>query len=597
EVKVFFEGVAGDPCPAVTDVTAEVYEANKVKVTWTEPAKALTGYKIYQNDTEKATVDAGVTEWTSDVLNGGTYTFAIAATFDDGCTPVKVPAAPVEIKTCNGKVSNLEVEYDEDCTMATITWDAPGGKNRGNTARGQVSYGGPKYIEFDCENIMSNTTITTTFDCYGGGYLNGNLYSYRNDKDANGNALNCHFQVSNSETGELISTIERTELNGVVVGSVCYDYSSSTMYAVRAGTATTSTLNTVDLETGALTQVATLSGLGAIPLTFAITLEGDMYLIEAASAGNGILYSVALSGACTPIGSGTGYPVNYAQSMAFDYNDPDQTLYWAQIAQPTSGNIVTTWAKVDITTGLATAINTSTGMEISALHFPYEYTPTEYEYNIYRDGLQIGGPTTETIFEDNTFAANEGHVWSVAVSCSNGGDGEWVNLDKESCISIPCSSVTDLEIEFNECASATLTWTAVDGATGYKVVRDGETLTTVTENNYTDEFEIDPAQDYKWEVITVCGAGNEAPAEEITATCVGIKEIERTFSIVPNPATDMITIYSTNNIKTVEVINFLGQTVISQQENKVDVSSLTNGIYFVRVAFENGIGVQKFVKQ
>ena len=351
DIEVNGSGNVPDPCPAVTNVTANVYEATKVKVTWTAPAKALANFEIYQDGTKTATVPAGTTEWISEDLASGTYTFAVAAVFEaaDDCNPVKVAASPVEIKTCDGKVSNLNVEYATDCGTATITWDAPGGN------------------------------------------------------------------------------------------------------------------------------------------------------------------------------------------------------------------------------------------------------PQEYKYNVYRDGVKIAGPIEETTFDDKTFAPAAGHTWSVAVACANGGDGEWVNVNKTSCT--PCPPVTNLEIEFNECIAATLKWTAVAGAEGYKVLRDGTLLNTVTTNSYTDEFEFED-MDYKWEVITVCGSGSEAASAEITSNCLKINDMESNFSIVPNPATDVITINSTYNIKTIEVINFLGQTVISQHDNnRVDVAQLTNGIYFVRVAFENGISVQKFVKK
>jgi hypothetical protein len=73
------------------------------------------------------------------------------------------------------------------------------------------------------------------------------------------------------------------------------------------------------------------------------------------------------------------------------------------------------------------------------------------------------------------------------------------------------------------------------------------------------------------------------------------------FSIVPNPATNNIAITAKSDFSKVEIVNFLGQTVLSQsndsKESRVDVSNLTNGIYFVRITSDNGTSVQKFVKQ
>jgi hypothetical protein len=83
---------------------------------------------------------------------------------------------------------------------------------------------------------------------------------------------------------------------------------------------------------------------------------------------------------------------------------------------------------------------------------------------------------------------------------------------------------------------------------------------------------------------------------------VGIKEnLQHNFSIVPNPATNQIIISSVNSFHSVEIINFLGKTLVSQSIEcntaTVNISNLNNGIYFVRVSFEGGSCVKKLVKQ
>jgi len=98
---------------------------------------------------------------------------------------------------------------------------------------------------------------------------------------------------------------------------------------------------------------------------------------------------------------------------------------------------------------------------------------------------------------------------------------------------------------------------------------------------------------------------NDAQSEKVckeVSICSKIKDINApAFTIVPNPAQNDIIISAGVIFNTVEVINFLGQTVISQtndaQTVKLDISNLTNGVYFVRIASANGTNVQKFVKQ
>jgi len=588
-------GEGGDPCPAVSNVTATA-QGKKVTVNWSAATGDVANYKIYQDNVEKATVPAGTTTWTSGDLANGTYTFAVAATYANDCVPVKVNAAPVTVQSCDGVVSNLEVAYAEDCGKATITWDAPS-KNRGNTARGYRAYPSASagYIEFDVDNIIGHTVITTAWHAFGGGYFEGKLYNYECESNGTGPSF---FQIIDSETGVLITSVPRPELYASVVGSVCYDYTTETMYAMRGGTP--NILCTVNLATGELTQVITISGTTNSILAMVIDLDGNMYGMEASpSAPDAKFYSInKTTGATTLIGN-TGQYMNYAQSMAFDYNDPDMPLYWAQLAQPTT--LIANWFKVDVATGAVTSIQANTNMEITSLHFPYDPNgPVETKYNVYRDGEKIAGPITETTFEDITFDKTKPYTWSVAVICPSGGDGALVEVEKDACDAPPpppCDIVTGATAAITDCVTATITWTAVEGAVGYKV--NDETVET---NEYTETGDFEHGKTYTWTIITVCEL-NESDPVEVSAVgeCEGINELSHKFAVRPNPATHDITITAANSFNTIEVLNFLGQAVMSQPNEgnsaNVDVSNLPNGIYFVRITSETGASVKKFVKQ
>ena len=144
----------------------------------------------------------------------------------------------------------------------------------------------------------------------------------------------------------------------------------------------------------------------------------------------------------------------------------------------------------------------------------------------------------------------------------------------------------------------------------YNVYRDGEPIKTgVTGISYIDE-DFEPTEEHRWGVKMVCadGIGEGAAATVSEVKCKepddpgeeAINEPTTTyFSIVPNPAYDKITITSETNFSKIEVINFLGQTVISQPntDNTLVVSNLNNGVYFVRITTDNGTSVKKFVKQ
>lgn len=80
---------------------------------------------------------------------------------------------------------------------------------------------------------------------------------------------------------------------------------------------------------------------------------------------------------------------------------------------------------------------------------------------------------------------------------------------------------------------------------------------------------------------------------------MGIDNVaEVVFGIYPNPTADRLNINCDETLREVSVIDMAGRTVINAGvQRTVNVSGLATGVYMVRVATENGIGIQKFVKE
>jgi PKD repeat protein len=65
------------------------------------------------------------------------------------------------------------------------------------------------------------------------------------------------------------------------------------------------------------------------------------------------------------------------------------------------------------------------------------------------------------------------------------------------------------------------------------------------------------------------------------------------FEIIPNPVTDFLQIQTTNETDKIEIFSALGWKVLETKwKEKIDISGLLPGVYFVRV----GDRVLKFVK-
>ena len=70
------------------------------------------------------------------------------------------------------------------------------------------------------------------------------------------------------------------------------------------------------------------------------------------------------------------------------------------------------------------------------------------------------------------------------------------------------------------------------------------------------------------------------------------------FQIYPNPTTEFLNIKTQSTDYNLSIYNSLGQRMsVSSIENRIDVSKLSNGIYFIKIETETGSATKKFLKQ
>jgi len=74
---------------------------------------------------------------------------------------------------------------------------------------------------------------------------------------------------------------------------------------------------------------------------------------------------------------------------------------------------------------------------------------------------------------------------------------------------------------------------------------------------------------------------------------------EENILLYPNPTSSILTLNTSEQINSVNIIDITGKTVktIASNSNTIDVSDLVKGIYFLQVQTDNGITNNKFIKE
>jgi len=86
-----------------------------------------------------------------------------------------------------------------------------------------------------------------------------------------------------------------------------------------------------------------------------------------------------------------------------------------------------------------------------------------------------------------------------------------------------------------------------------------------------------------------------------TITGIPTNELSNNFKVYPNPTSGNLTISLTDNIKSIEIINLLGENIYcsltnnNQTKTEIDLTSIPKGIYFVKVDNGEKVFIEKIV--
>jgi len=104
---------------------------------------------------------------------------------------------------------------------------------------------------------------------------------------------------------------------------------------------------------------------------------------------------------------------------------------------------------------------------------------------------------------------------------------------------------------------------------------------------------------YATQTIGGCASTTSLPV--LVQTFLGLNEFDaNAFKYYPNPVENIMTISYLNNIKNIVVYNIIGKQVLAKNvDNKkaeIDMSNLSEGVYFMKVYSEKGSIVIKIIK-
>jgi hypothetical protein len=148
--------------------------------------------------------------------------------------------------------------------------------------------------------------------------------------------------------------------------------------------------------------------------------------------------------------------------------------------------------------------------------------------------------------------------------------------------------------------TVTLTWDEpMSGpAMGYIIIRNGVEIGEVIELSYLDE-NLAWETTYNYSVIAHYDGANSLPVAITVETGIdAVEENEANFGIYPNPATDKLNIVTNAESYEYQLVNSVGQVVMSGSSNgntELNVSGMNSGVYFIKVIANGSANIQKVV--
>ena len=224
--------------------------------------------------------------------------------------------------------------------------------------------------------------------------------------------------------------------------------------------------------------------------------------------------------------------------------------------------------------------------------------------HFYMDNQEKGvwsGSVNWTQFTQPVTVGTHTFKWSYTKdgSVNTGDDTAWIDdiLFPPTNVITFIAPASDLIAEV-EGSDAILTWTASEDAELYLVKRNGEVIGTTNETNYTETLPCDGTYTYSVYAAKENGQISAPISATVSATFDAADENhEASMRIYPNPANSVLNIVTTGSFE-YHLFSSTGQEVangVAQGVKQINVSNLSQGVYFLHVTTGTQVNIQKVV--
>ena len=562
-------GGAPEFCDPIRNLSYDI-DGHDVILSWEAPANGTPAwYEVYR-DTELLDLVEDLT-YTDPDVEEGLYSYCVYAAYD-GCQSEFV-CADVDVSMCDA-VQNLDYTLDDDLLL-TLTWEAP------EDPTGLVEY----QVYMDEALLTTTNELTYAFTLTEGQhdvYVKAVYESCEKDKHVNvciiGPVENLTYQVQLESNNVILSwdAIEGVSqyevyFNGELAATV-----ESTDYAFDAEFGLT-TVTVKAVSEGCHVMGATI----------------EVCLCEAVEE---VHYQAMVDNTTVRFAWNAVPDADY---YIVDFKDETmQTTdrYIDLEVEPGDNTVCVTVHSVYGCNSDMVCYTLPVCAPVTNLDYAFEGN----EVTITWEGPEVGNDLVVDGEHDNCFGTSYmrwfgNGVHTIAVYPDQGG----------MCLTLPAElsfEVTNVVpgIRFNDVREGHMVteWDAVDGATAYKLYRDGELLTENLSFTTYDDSEMAINMQHCYAVQTVFEKGISDLGEAVCANYfTGLDENEGKVSLFPNPTSDKVTIQC-EGMTMLEVYSAEGKLVqrIKVDGDAYELGGLESGVYTLRIMKGESAFIRRVVK-